>query len=72
MSVKDSEKKFVGQPIFKQVIDFLPKSKFDILVKKYNSDKYYKAYPAYTQFVSAYSDFYHRGKDSIPFCYGWV
>jgi hypothetical protein len=28
MSSKDIEKKFVGQPIFKQIIDFLPKNKF--------------------------------------------
>ncbi len=52
MSVKDNEKKFVGQPIFKQVINFLPKNKFDILVKKYDTDKYYKAFPAYKQLVT--------------------
>ena len=31
MSSKDIEKKFVGQPIFKQLIALLPKSKFDFL-----------------------------------------
>ena len=34
MSSKDTEKKFVGQPIFKQLIDLLPKGKFDTLIKK--------------------------------------
>jgi len=41
---KDREKKLVGQPIFKQIIDFLPKEKFDLLVSKYKSDKYYKTF----------------------------
>lgn len=52
MSAKDNEKKFVGQPIVKQVIDFIPKNKFDILAKEYNIDRYYKAFPAYTQLVT--------------------
>lgn len=34
MISKDIEKKFVGQPIFKQLIDVIPKTKFDILAKK--------------------------------------
>jgi hypothetical protein len=34
MSANDIEKKFVGQPIFKQLIDFIPKSKFDLFAKK--------------------------------------
>ncbi len=31
MSSKDTEKNFVGQPNFKQLIDLLPKGKFDTL-----------------------------------------
>lgn len=48
MSSKDIEKKFVGQPIFKQLIDFIPKNKFDLLAKKHQTDRYYKAFPAWT------------------------
>ena len=34
MSSKDIKKKFVGQPIFKQLIDFIAKNKFDFSAKK--------------------------------------
>jgi hypothetical protein len=40
MSSKDNEKKFVGQPIFKQLIDFLPKNKFTILAQTHKTDHY--------------------------------
>ena len=52
MSSKDIKKKFVGQPIFKQLINFLPKNKFDILAKKHQTDRYYKSFPAWTQLVT--------------------
>ncbi|MBC7439058.1 MAG: DUF4372 domain-containing protein [Flavobacterium sp.] len=46
MSSKDIEKKFVSQSIFKQLIDFIPKNKFDILAKKHQTDRYYNTFPA--------------------------
>lgn len=52
MSSKDIEKMFVGQPIFKQLIDFIPKNKFDLLAQKHQTDRYYKAFPAWTQLVT--------------------
>jgi len=50
MSSKDIEKKFVGQPIFRQIIDFIPKSKFDLLAKEHQTDRYYKSFPAWNTF----------------------
>lgn len=41
---KDIEKKLVGQPIFNQIIELLPRNKFDLLVSKYGADKYYKQF----------------------------
>ncbi|MDL2309091.1 DUF4372 domain-containing protein, partial [Bacteroidales bacterium OttesenSCG-928-C03] len=41
---KNSKKNLVGQPIFKQIIDLLPKELFDVLVHKHQSDKYYKSF----------------------------
>lgn len=52
MSHKDIEKKFVGQPIFKQIIDLLPKNKFDLLAKKHHVDRYYKAFSAWNQLLT--------------------
>ena len=49
---KDNEKKLVGQPILKQIVNILPKEKFDILVQKYNSDRYYKTFSSWSQLVT--------------------
>ena len=52
MSTKNKEKRLVGQPIFKQLIDFIPRNKFDLLVRKYNSDRYYKTFNSWTQLLT--------------------
>jgi len=40
------------QPIFKQLLDFIPRNKFDLLVRQYNSDRYYKTFDSWTQLVT--------------------
>lgn len=52
MSNKNSEKHLVGQPVFKQIIDFIPRNKFDLLVSKHRSDRYYKTFDSWTQLVT--------------------
>ena len=52
MSSKATEKIFVGQPIFKQLIGYLPKNKFDALALKHKTDRCYKTFPAWTQLVT--------------------
>ena len=52
MSSKDIEKKFVGQPIFKQLIDFLSKNKFDIFAREHQTYRYYEAFSSYTQLLT--------------------
>lgn len=52
MSSKDKEKQFVGQPIFKQMIDFIPKNKFDALALKHKSDRYYKRFSSWDQLLT--------------------
>lgn len=49
---KDNTKKFVGQPIFKQIMKMLPKDSFDLLVKKFKSDRYYKSHFAWDQLTT--------------------
>ena len=49
---KDISKHLVGQPIFKQIIDLLPKNKFDCLVSEKCSDKYYKTFTSWDQLVT--------------------
>ena len=45
---KDIKKHLVGQPVFKQIIDFIPRNKFDLLVRKHGSDRYYKTFDSWT------------------------
>lgn len=52
MSNKNSEKHLVGQPILKQIIDFIPRNKFEVLVSKHRSDRYYKTFDSWTQLVT--------------------
>lgn len=49
---KDSEKNLVGQPIIKQIVNFLPKEKFELLVNKHQSDRYYKKYLAWDELLT--------------------
>jgi hypothetical protein len=39
---KNSEIKFVGQPILKQILDLINVVNLGALIQKYNSDRYYK------------------------------
>lgn len=72
MSFKDNEKKFVGQPIFKQLIDFIPKGKFDLLAKQHQTDRYYKAFPAWTQLVSMLFGVFSRCDSMGEICDGML
>lgn len=49
---KDSNKNLVGQPILKQIVDLVPLTLFDRLVIEPDSDRYYKQFGSWTQFVS--------------------
>ncbi len=49
---KDIEKNLVGQPIFKQLLNLLPRDKFDLLVNQHKSDRYYKAFSSWDELVT--------------------
>jgi hypothetical protein len=48
---KNTEIKFVGQPIFRQIINLIEAIDIKRLVQKHNSDYYYKAYKSKTQLI---------------------
>ena len=52
MSCKNNQKLLVGQPVFKQILDIIPRNKFDMLVRKHQSDRYYKTFDSWTQFMT--------------------
>jgi Transposase DDE domain/Domain of unknown function (DUF4372) len=72
MIYKDNEKKFVGQPIFKQLIDFIPKSKFDLLAQEHQTDRYYKTFPAWTQLVTMLFGVFSRCDSMGEICDGML
>ena len=43
---------FTGQPIFSQVLSFIPKDQIDQISNQYNSDRYCKRFSTHTHFVS--------------------
>lgn len=49
---KISEIKFVGQPIFKQIIDLLKVANIPSLIKAHDSDRYYKAFKSRTHIIT--------------------
>ncbi len=70
MSSKNTEKKLVGQPIFKQIINFIPKDKFDLLVYKHNSDRYYKTFDSWTHLVTMLFGILSRCDSMAEICDG--
>jgi Transposase DDE domain/Domain of unknown function (DUF4372) len=48
---KDTEIKFVGQPIFKQIINLIESIDIKGIIKRNNSDHYYKAFKSKTQLI---------------------
>ena len=49
---KNTEIKFVGQPIFKQILGLLDIIDLKSIIKRNESDKYYKVYSSRTQLVT--------------------
>ena len=48
---KDIIKNLVDQPIFKQLIKMLPRERFDLLVKEYGRDRYYKTFFSWDELI---------------------
>jgi adenylate cyclase class IV len=49
---KNSEIKYVGQPIFKQIIDLVDKVNIRSIIKEHDSDRYYKAFKSRTHLIT--------------------
>lgn len=49
---KDTHIKFVGQPIFSQILSLISKEKFSKLVNQTQSDHYYKSFHSWPHFVT--------------------
>ena len=67
---KNTEIKFVGQPIFKQVIGLLDAISIKSLVDKHNADHYYKAFKAKTQLITVLFGILSRCDSMTEICEG--
>ena len=67
---KNTEIKFVGQPIFKQVINLLEAVSIKSLVNKHNADHYYKAFKAKTQLITVLFGILSRCDSMTEICEG--
>ncbi len=49
---KNKEIKFVGQPIFKQLVNLINEVNIQRLIKKHNNDYYFKAFKTRTHLIT--------------------
>ncbi len=67
---KVTEIKFVGQPIFKQVIGLIDAISIQGLIKKHDADRYYKAFKAKTQLITVLFGILSRCDSMTEICEG--
>jgi len=67
---KVTEIKFVGQPIFKQIIGLIDAISLQALIKKHEADRYYKAYKAKTQLITVLFGILSRCDSMTEICEG--
>lgn len=67
---KNTEIKFVGQPIFKQVINLIDGINLTGLIRKHNADYYYKAFKAKTQLLTVLFGIFSRCDSMTEICEG--
>jgi len=67
---KDSKKNLVGQPIFRQIIKLIPRDKFNELVIRCKSDRYYKTCFSWEQLVTMLFGIFSRCDSMGEVCDG--
>jgi hypothetical protein len=67
---KNTDIKFVGQPIFKQIIGLLDRINLRSIVRKHDADRYYKAYKAKTQLITMLFGILSRCDSMTEICEG--
>ena len=67
---KNSEIKFVGQPIFKQIINLVDKVNMGLIVKGHDSERYYKAFKSRTHLITMLFEILSRCDSMTETCEG--
>ena len=67
---KSSEKKLVGQPIFKQILKLLPRAVVNRMILQQGSDRYYKSFSTWDQLVTLLFGIFERCDSAREVCDG--
>ena len=67
---KNSEIRFVGQPIFRQILNLIDDLDLKNLIRKHNSDYYYKAFKSKTQLITMLFGILSRCDSMTEICEG--
>ena len=67
---KNTEIKFVGQPIFKQIINLIEKVNISSIIKAHDSDRYYKAFKSRTHVITMLFGILSRCDSMTEICEG--
>lgn len=67
---KNTEIKFVGQPIFKQIISLIEKVNISSIIKTHDSDRYYKAFKTKTHLITMLFGILSRCDSMTEICEG--
>jgi hypothetical protein len=67
---KDKEIRFVGQPIFKQILKLIDAVNIQGLINKHQSDRYYKAFKTRTHLTTMLFGIFSRCDSMTEICEG--
>jgi len=67
---KDSEKKLVGQPIFKQILNLMPREVINRVTSQMKSDRYYKSFSTWDMLVTLLFGIFERCDSAREVCDG--
>ena len=67
---KSSQKKLIGQPIFKQILNLIPRSVIERVVFKHQSDRYYKSFSTWDELITLLFGIFERCDSAREVCDG--
>ena len=67
---KNNTKNLIGQPIFKQIFNLLPKAVINRVVLKHQSDRYYKSFSTFDELVTLLFGIFERCDSAREVCDG--
>jgi len=67
---KDSKKNLIGQPIFKQILNLIPRSVVETTVFRHQSDRYYKSFSTWDELITLLFGVFERCDSAREVCDG--